>query len=356
MALPYPSAGIPIGPQPRPDDGLGSTSEGRARLAAMRRLSLDQPDMDHAAMMAAAPVAMAEDRAALSAGGPTVLQPSRTSAFNARDAQSLAALDPRALAEANALAPLDQPKKMTGTFGGQSFEMTPSQRVGRDQLAQIYNKYQTKQGEERADDVRGQGFKNQQEIVSIPGRQGIEKRTLELASDERQGTAKRAFETPTRDADIAAKTAGTAAAIGAEKRTQTEHGERVPANQAAIDEQYAKLAASPFAQTPSVRALLKQLAPQTTTGRAAPGQAGAIADAAAPAQSVSEVGSAMLEDPIISAAIKRAKAVKSGHWSGVQGHRDSAAAQQLLNRSVADFASRHGIDPGELRPFLSLAE
>ncbi len=350
------SAGIPIGPQPRPDDGLGSTSEGRARLAAMRRLSLDQPDMDHAAMMAAAPVAMAEDRAALSAKGPTVLQPSRTSAFNARDAQSLSILDPRALAEANAQAALDQPKKMTGTFNGQSFEMTPSQRVGRDQLAQIYGKYQGIQSREAKAKELADAQSGRERLVSIPGEQGIKKRGMELESEERQGGAERAFKAPTRDADIAAKTAGTAATIGAEKRTQTEHGERVPANQAAIDEQYAKLAASPFAQTPSVRELLKQLAPQTTTGRAAPGQAGAIADAAAPAKSVSEVGSAMLEDPIISAAIKRAKAVKSGHWSGVQGRRDSAAAQQLLNRSVADFASRHGIDPGELRPFLSLAE
>ncbi len=350
------SAGIPIGPQPRPDDGLGSTSEGRARLAAMRRLSLDEPGMDHAAMMAAAPVAMAEDRAALSAGGPTVLQPSRTSAFNARDAQSLAALDPRALAEANALAPLDQPKKMTGTFGGQSFEMTPSQRVGRDQLAQIYNKYQGRQGQEREDAVRSQEQAGRERIVSIPGQQGITKRGMELESDERQGTAKRAFETPTRDADIAAKGAQTAAVTGAEGRAQDVHGERGAPNQAAIDEQYAKLAASPFAQTPSVRELLKQLAPQTTSGRAVPGQAAAIADASAPAKSASEVGAAMLEDPIISAAIKRAKSVKSGHWSGMQGRRDSAAAQQLLNRAVEDFAKRHGIDPSELRPFLSLAE
>ncbi len=293
------------------------------------------------------------DRA--SAAAITRLQPNRTSPFTGRDAQALAVLDPRALAEANALAPLDQPKTMTASFGGKDFEMTPAARVGRNELAQIYNKYQGIQGQERADKVRGQEQGHRERLVSIPGEQGITKRGMELGTEERMGLADRTFRTPTRDADIAAKTAGTAATVGAEGRAQQSFGERLSPEQLAADEQYNKLQASPFATTPAGRAALKYLAPHTTLGRKMPTSAptDALADAGAPdpSDAIAEIAA----DPAIAAIVERATKTAPGMFTGGQGRATGAAARRVAASTIAAKLRQRNVPEDQIQDYITSA-
>src|SRR5688572_1703456 len=127
------------------------------------------------------------ERMAPMSNQPTVLTPGRTTPFSRADAQALAALDPRALAEAKAIAamPESMPAKMTGSFGGKSFEMQPSARVDRNALAKLYASAQERKGQERQDAVRGQEQSGRERIVSIPGEQATKRREMELGTEER---------------------------------------------------------------------------------------------------------------------------------------------------------------------------
>lgn len=284
----------------------------------------------------------------------TTLQPGRTTPFSRADAQALAALDPRALDEAKALAVLPEstPAKMTGSFGGKSFEMQPSARVDRNALARLYAQAQERKGQERQDSVRAQEQAGKLAIVEAPGKQLTERAKLDNDAKVKIAEMEAELKRPLNEAEIAKINAQTAASTGAETRAQAEAARQPQQQQqAAIDAALAEAQASPFAQTPEGRARIAALAKQSTVGKVVPE---AAASAAGPQRSVSEVGAEMIADPIVAAALKRARDLKAGHWSGSQGRRDSAAASALLQRAVEDFARRNGVDPMELRPFLAL--
>lgn len=280
------------------------------------------------------------------------LQPGRTTPFSGRDAQALATLDPRALAEAQSIASLDQPKTITGTFGGQSFEMTPSVRVNRNNLAQIYNKYLTKQGEEKAAAQRAEAQAGKERIVSIPGEQATKRREMELGAEERIAGKKIEAEAPERQARIAAENARTAAAIGAEKRAaEAPDRERQMADEQAINDALARAEASPFAQTPAGRAAISALRQRSTIGRVAPEAAAA---ASAPQERpITDIATEMLADPTINALLKSSRQKRPGFFTGTQGRREAAAASALLQRAIQDFANRYDVAATDLQPYLA---
>lgn len=350
MPIPYASS-IPIagGMQMPRDDGMGTTPDGRARAEAMRRLLAKAPGTDHQSAMQQLPAQMEEERGAASATGPTVLQPSRTQAFSTRDAQSLAAVDPRALQEANALAALDKPKTMTGTFGGRSFEMTPSARVDRNALARLYAQAQERKGQEREDSVRGQVAKNAQDLVRIPGDQGIKKREMELGTEERITGKKLEADAPARAADIAAKNAQTAAITGGETRAQAQAARQPTPQQEAIDAAYAQAVASPFAQTPEGRKRIAALYRQSTAGKALPPEDAAMAaeGAAGPGPDIGAAAAEVMADPGIAAIIARVKETKPGMISGSRDRQTNVAARALAERAIKARLARSGVTPEE---------
>ncbi len=278
-------------------------------------------------------------------GGPvTTLTPSRTQPFSRADAQALAALDPRALQEAKGIAamPESQPAKMTGSFGGKSFEMQPSARVDRNALARLYSQAQERKGQERQDSVRGQEQSGRERIVSIPGEQLGKRREMELGTEERLADKKLEGEAPERAARIAASQAQTAATTGAETRAQATAARQKSPEQEAIDTALAEAQASPFAQTPEGRARIAALAKRSTVGQAVPESA---ATAAGPGPDVGQAAAEVMADPGIAAIIARAKETVPGVFTGGQGRQTGAAARQLAERAIQARLARTGVSP-----------
>ncbi len=336
--IPYASGGIPIGPQsfsPQPDDRPIVTPDGRARAEALRRLSVNRPGIDYQTALGMIPEQMANDTAA-SAASPTVLQPGRTAPFSGRDAQSLAILDPRALQEAQGLAALDQPKKMTGSFGGKSFEMTPSARVDRNRLGQIYQKYLGQQAEEKAGKMRAEAQAGKEKLLSIPGQQLTERRGMELGTEERLAGKKFEAEAPERSARIASSQAQTAATTGAESRAAATAARTPSPEQEAADKLYDQLTTGPFAQTTQARAAAANLLPRTSYGRGAGPQATEAAAALNQPGAVEDIAS----DPAIAGLIERAKAAKPGTVGGFLPGAAGRAATGTAAKNVAIRAIR----------------
>ncbi len=356
--LPYASAGIPItgGMQMPRDDGMGTTPEGRARAEAFRRLMAKAPGTDYQSAMQMLPGQMQEEAGARAAAGPTVIQPSRTTAFNRADAQSLQGLDPRALEEARGLAamPESQAKPMTGTFGGQSFTMQPSARVDRNVLAGIYQKYLGKQGQERQDAVRAQEQGGRERLVSIPGQEATKRREMELGTEERLAGKKFEAEAPVRAADIAAKGAQTAATTGAETRAAAAAARLPSPEQEAADTLYERLTTGPFAQTAQARAAAAQIFPKTTFARGAP--AGALPDvAAATGPQAADVGTAISSiaaDPAIAALIERVKGTKPGMFTGTEGRTTNVAARKVARAAIMAKARQAGVPDSEIQDYI----
>jgi hypothetical protein len=282
----------------------------------------------------------------------TRLAPGRTSPFSRADAQALAALDPRALDEAKGIAamPESMPAKITGSFGGKNFEMQPSARVDRNALARLYAQAEQRKAMEREDDVRGQEQSGRERIVSIPGQQGIDKRKMELETEERTAGADREFKAPARDADIAAKSAQTAAAVGAEGRAGKAFDERITPEQEAIDAQLAAAEANPFARTGPGQARIRELQKRSTAGRSLPPEAN---QPAAPAVDVGEAAAEIMADPGITALIERAKATEAGLLTGARGRATGAAARQLAERAIRARLARSGATPQEAQDLIT---
>lgn len=356
MPIPY-AGNIPITgamPPTMPNDNLGSTPDGRARAEAMRRLLNKSPGIDHQSAMQMLPGQMAEERGAMAAAGPTVLQPDRTEAFSSRDAQSLQTLDPRALEEARGLAALDQPKKMTGTFGGRSFEMTPAARVDRNRLAGIYQKYLGKQAEEKAAEKFAREQSGRERIVSIPGEQATKRREMELGTEERIAGKKIEAEAPVRAADIAAKGAQTAAATGAETRAAAAAARQATPEQESADALYERLTTGPFAQTAQARAAAAQIFPKTSYARGVPAEAVPDVAAAAGPQGA-DVGTAISSiaaDPAIATLIERAKGTKPGLFTGAEGRTTNVAARKVARAAIMAKARQAGIPESEIQDYI----
>lgn len=353
--IPYASGGIPITggmPAYRPDDTVAqdpATKMAAARLMDLKRLGTQWTDAVGAADAAGG------TNTDIGTPGVTRLEPSRTSAFSGRDAQSLATLDPRALEEANKIAALDQPKKMTGSFGGKSFEMTPAARVGRNQLAEIYNKYQGVKGQERQDAVRGQEQAGKERIVGIPGEQATKRREMELGTEERLAGKKFESEAPVRAAEIAAKQAQTAATTGAEGRAQAQAARQPSPQQESIDAALAQAQASPFATTPAGRAQIMALYKMSTAGKAMPpDQAGTVAEGVAgPPAGVSDIAA----DPGIASLIERARGSQTSTIGGFlpgAGERTATAtaAKNVAIRAIRAKAAQQGWTPDEVNEYV----
>lgn len=353
--LPY-TGSIPIvsGMQPPRDDGMGTTPEGRARAEAFRRLMAKAPGTDYQSALQMLPGQMQEEAGARAAAGPTVLQPSRTTAFSGRDAQALQTLDPRALEEARSLAALDQPKKMTGTFGGQSFEMTPAARVDRNRLAGIYDKYLGLKGQERQDAVRAQEQGGRERIVSIPGEQATKRREMELGTEERIAGKKIEAEAPVRAADIAAKGAQTAAVSGAETRAAATAARQATPEQEAADALYERLTTGPFAQTAQARAAAAQIFPKTSFARGVPAEAipGAAAATGPQPADVGTAISSIAADPAIAALIERAKGTKPGFFTGAEGRTTNVAARKVARAAIMAKARQAGVPESEIQDYI----
>jgi hypothetical protein len=359
MPIPYASAGIPItgGMQMPADDGMGTTSEGRARAEAFRRLMAKAPGTDYQSAMQQLPGQMQEEAGARAAAGPTVLQPSRTTAFSGRDAQALQTLDPRALEEARGLAALDQPKKMTGSFGGQSFEMTPAARVDRNALAGIYNKFQTKQGQERQDSVRAQEQGGKERIVSIPGEQATKRREMELGTEERLAGKKFEADAPERAARIASSQAQTAAVTGAEGRAQAQAARQPSPQLEAVERSLAESKASPFAQTPDGRArimAMERIAAQMRGMSPESAEAVATGSAGPAADPVSVLESDENVQKIIADAASKKGAWSLNPFSGFnsEGRRSGMAARKLAESSIRRAAQKYGMSPEEVQQYI----
>lgn len=335
--LPYPAAPRP--PRPRPDP-----------MDLLRDTSMD-PDMAIGAQpprdpyMASLPPRPAQDAATQAAI--TRLQPSRTEAFSGRDAQALQTLDPRALAEAQSLAALDKPKTMTATFGGKSYEMTPSARVDRNRLAQVYNKYLNLQGQERQDAVRSQEQAGKERIVTIPGEQATQREKIRAEAAAAESAAARAAAKPEQDARIAASQAQADAARARAGREEAEFAERITPEQTAIDAAYERALQSPFAQTPAGRAAIARLAPRTTAGkRMTQEDAAAIGESAAgPAPDSASIAAEIMADPGIAALIGRVKETEPGLFTGNRGRQTGVAARQLAERAIRARVARSGGSP-----------
>lgn len=287
----------------------------------------------------------------------TTLQPGRTSPFSRADAQALAALDPRALEEAKGVAALPEstPAKITGSFGGKSFEMQPSARVDRNALAKLYAAAQERKGQERQDAVRSQEQSGRERIVSIPGQQGLEKRKAELEAEERITGKKLEADAPARAADIAAKQAQTAAATGAEQRAQAQAARQPTPQQEAIDAALAQAEASPFAQTPEGRKRIAALYKQSTAGKALPPEDAALAaeGAAGPGPDIGSAAAEVMADPGIAAIIARAKETKPGVFSGSRDRQTNAAARALAERAIKARLARSGASPEEAQEIVT---
>lgn len=287
----------------------------------------------------------------------TMLQPGRTSPFSRADAQALAALDPRALEEARGVAALPEstPAKITGSFGGKSFEMQPSARVDRNALAKLYAAAQERKGQERQDAVRSQEQSGRERIVSIPGQQGLEKRKAELEAEERITGKKLEADAPARAADIAAKQAQTAAATGAEQRAQAQAARQPTPQQEAIDAALAQAEASPFAQTPEGRKRIAALYKQSTAGKALPPEDAALAaeGAAGPGPDIGSAAAEVMADPGIAAIIARTKETKPGVFSGSRDRQTNAAARALAERAIKARLARSGASPEEAQEIVT---
>lgn len=201
----------------------------------------------------------------------TTITPDRQTPFSRADAQALAALDPRALDEANALAarPESMPRMITGKneTTGESFQMQPTARVDRNALAKLYAAAQERKGQERQDAVRGQEQAGRERLVAIPGQQATERRGMDLAAEAERLRAQQQYESPERAQRLKQgeqKIRQGELAIDQSQFDQTQRNDPMAKTRAAADQQMTQLAGMP--QTPAVRAMMAQLYPQTTVG------------------------------------------------------------------------------------------
>ena len=288
--------------------------------------------------------------------GVTRLTPGRQTPFSRADAQALAALDPRALEEANALAarPESKPALITGSFGGKSFEMQPSARVDRNALARLYQQAEARKGQEREDAVRGQEQGGRERLVSIPGQQLNEREKIRVDADAKKQASAQEFERPERDARVASSQSQTTIAGQEAGRKGQEFAERVTPGQQAIDDQLAKAESSPFAATPAGRAAILDLRKRSTAGRQLPTETNrALAEGASPAPDIGTAAAEVMADPGIAALIERAKQTEAGFLTGSRGRATGAAARQLAERAIRARLARSGIPPEEAQQLIS---
>lgn len=292
---------------------------------------------------------------ASSAPAVTRLSPGRTTPFSRADAQALAALDPRSLQEAKDIAALPEstPAQMTATFGGKSFSMQPSARVDRNVLARLYGQGVERKGQERQDAVRGQIQTGNESLARIPGQNAVD-----LAKQQGQDkigaiNAEGAIQAPTREANVAKSNAEVAAMTGKEKRDQGAYdraNDPVERQLKAEEEALARAEASPFASTPVGRADIAARRAFILTRRGVPEADAAklAADIPDPEASMKAVGDFMA-DPQTTAIMADIKNNQQGLTTNRTRGAKQAAARQVLENHIANYAKAKGADPEQLR-------
>lgn len=283
----------------------------------------------------------------------TTITPDRQTPFSRSDAQALAALDPRALDDANALAarPESMPRMITGKneTTGESFQMQPTARVDRNALAKLYAGAQERKGQERQDSVRGQEQAGKERLVGIPGQQLNERDKYRVDSEERVTGKKLEADAPGRAADIAGKNAQTAAVTGGEARAQAGAARQPNQEKLALIEKVLEAKrSSPFATTSQGRsdiaAVEKMLA--SMSGVDLP---------PAPAQNGGGINiagvDAVMADPGVEDLMKKIEGSAQGTMLNSPGNRQEQNLHiQTLNRRLQALAQAQGIDISEIAP------
>lgn len=270
------------------------------------------------------------------------LAPGRQTPFSRADAQALASLDPRALDEANRLAalPESQPATMTATVGGQRYEMTPRARVDRNALARLYSQAQERKAQERQDAVRGQEQAGKERLVSIPGQQATERAKIEAEAKTKLAEGERIAAAPERRAKVASMEADTAAATAKAARDAQTFSQQPTQAQTAADEEYNRIASSPFATTPEARAQMARLRPFTTAGKNLPSQALAGAeDVGAPDSAT--IMAQVADDPAVKRLLEQVTRASAGFFPNAANR---TAANALATRLIRERLQRAGFD------------
>lgn len=341
--LPYPRAPAPARPPVDPMDLLRDTSmDADAGVGA-------QPPRDP--YMANLPPAPPKTPMAPRV---TTLAPSRTSPFSRADAQALAALDPRALDEAKNIAamPESTPAKITGSFGGQSFEMQPAARVDRNALARLYSQAVERKGQERQDAVRSQVQGGNERIAAIPGKSAVDLAKQQGADKIGAIQAEGAIQAPTRAANIAKSDAEIAALAGKEKRAQGEfdraNDPRERQRAQALDS-IAQLQASGFDKTPEGRKTIAAL--RALAGTQLPADvAQSVAQASSGASPQDEFAAVeeFTASPEVARIIGEIQKNKQGMFYSSTRRKGSEANRKALDSYIDRYAKAKGVDPNLL--------
>ncbi len=289
--------------------------------------------------------------------GPTVLTPSRQTPFSRADAQALAALDPRSLAEAKGIAALPEstPAKMTGSFGGQSFEMQPSARVDRNVLARLYAQGTERKGQERQDTVRGLEQGGAERLAAVPGKNAVDLARQQGSNQLANIGAEGQIQAPTRAANIRKSDQEVAGMAGNENRTQQQFAQAnspEARRRGANDTAMRLLTEAGSANDPQGQAALAALAGEGTVGSQLGANAPAFAKAVSQpsAEGQFDAYSALLNDPQITKAIDTVKANKQGFFSsGARTDKQNAAINNLKGY-VQKYARAKGLSFDEVWP------
>lgn len=283
----------------------------------------------------------------------TTIAPGRTTPFSRADAQALAALDPRALEQAKALAamPESTPRMMTGRneTTGESFQMQPSARVDRNALARLYAGMQQKQSQERQDAVRAQEQGGKERLATIPGESAV--KLAEQQGKDKIGaiTAEGEVQAPTRQANIAKSNAEIAALQGKEKRDQGTYDKANDPNEKAKADAMAaitQLEASGLDKTTEGR---KTKAALLRIAR--PGLPAEAADAAS-AMNPQDALAATQEfaaDPEAARLIADIQKNKQGVFSSNERWQKKNASRRALDAYINRYAAAKGIPAEDLR-------
>ncbi len=284
----------------------------------------------------------------------TTLTPGRQTPFSRADAQALAALDPRALAEAKNIAamPESTPAKITGSIGGKSFEMQPTARVDRNALARLYSQAIERQGQERQDAVRSQIQGGNERIAAIPGKSAVDLAKQQGSDKIGAINAEGAIQAPTRAANIAKSDAETAALGGKERRAQGEFdrtNDPKERQRAAAIDALAKLEASGFDKTPEGRKTAASL--RALAGSQLPSDVAQSVAQSSSGTSPQDEFAAVEEftaSPEVARIIGEIQKNKQGMFYSTARRKGSEANRKALDSYIDRYAKAKGVDPNVL--------
>lgn len=283
--------------------------------------------------------------------------PRRRIGMGRQDEQMLEALGPEYAAEAQRLASAESatPAPMTATINGQSFVGQPGQRVSRQALATGVNRIAMEKLLARQQQEQQAKFGQEQAMARIPGQSAVDLAKTKGDYASRDAEADRAFRSPGEAARVAQTQGQTAAAAGAESRTQKAfdiENEPGAKERAAADQAIQQIIDSGRANTPEGRQAIAVLNQLGSVGSRLPAEAtGALTAAtsgAGPAESLAAVKE-FTADPQVAKLIQDIQANKPGMFPSADRSGRQAASRKALDAYINNYAAAKGIDPAELR-------